>query len=150
MNSKIKKLIEQLERDNEAPLTQREYDYLEQIKTVDDVKNYTVDHDLMSALAYDAALAMGLSRKQAEQIAGDTVEQQPAKQEYQSMDISSGLGIGGYGSDDYNIWTSGDTISHPERDGCKWGGTRYDEACANCGRITAICNDCELCEKCHG
>ena len=68
--------------------------------------------------------------------------------EWESMDISSGFGIGGIGSDDYNIGTEMDTnICNTGR--CSWGGTRYDEECASCGRVTAICNDCELCEKCH-
>ena len=26
---------------------------------------------------------------------------------------------------------------------------RYDERCAGCGRETTICNDCELCSRCH-
>jgi len=75
---------------------------------------------------------------------------QPKPQaEWTSMDISSGLGIGGVGSDDFNLYTeqptTSDVVSHHE-----WGGTRYDEACARCGKITEICNDCELCEDCHG
>jgi len=62
-------------------------------------------------------------------------------------DIESGLGIGGVGSDDYNIATEGDThYHHTHKCG---GGQRYDEQCAACGRVTAICNDCELCERCH-
>jgi len=69
------------------------------------------------------------------------------KQEWQSMDISSGLGIGGVGSDDFNI--NSDIIEIENQKSCSWGGTRYDEACARCGRVTEICNDCELCEKCH-
>lgn len=74
---------------------------------------------------------------------------QPEPVQFESMEISSGLGIGGYGSDDYNIWTEHDRVSHPERSGCRRGGTRYDEACRKCGRVTEICNDCELCENCH-
>lgn len=66
-----------------------------------------------------------------------------------SMDISSGFGIGGVGSDDHNMSIEPAGVSYV-RQGCKWGGTRYDEACAGCGRVTAICNDCELCENCHG
>lgn len=70
--------------------------------------------------------------------------------EPEPFEISSGLGIGGFGSDDYNIWIENDINPKTERVGCERGGTRYDEACANCGSVTAICNDCELCEKCHG
>lgn len=66
----------------------------------------------------------------------------------QSMDISSGLGIGGVGSDDFNI--NSDIIETQIQQSCSWGGTRYDEACARCGKIRDICNDCELCEDCHG
>jgi hypothetical protein len=32
---------------------------------------------------------------------------------------------------------------------CRHGGTRYDEQCAGCGRVTDICNYCELCRNCH-
>lgn len=67
--------------------------------------------------------------------------------QYQSMDISSGLGIGGVGSDDFNI--NSDIIETEIQQSCSWGGTRYDEACARCGRVTDICNNCELCESCH-
>lgn len=28
-------------------------------------------------------------------------------------------------------------------------GQRYDESCANCGRITTVCNDCGRCARCH-
>ena len=28
-------------------------------------------------------------------------------------------------------------------------GTRYDEKCSGCARITDICNDCEMCRGCH-
>lgn len=59
----------------------------------------------------------------------------------------SGLGIGGVGSDDHNI---GNTGPDPYiRGHCSHGGYRYDEQCANCRRVTAICNECELCDRCH-
>lgn len=67
---------------------------------------------------------------------------------YDSMDIESGLGIGGIGSDDHNIHSDYMAVSRQRQHKCG-GGQRYDEACANCGRITVICNDCELCERCH-
>lgn len=69
------------------------------------------------------------------------------EKQFQSMDISSGLGIGGFGSDDLNI--NFDIIEAEIHQSCSWGGTRYDEACARCGRVTDICNNCELCENCH-
>lgn len=76
----------------------------------------------------------------------------PAAHERQSMDISSGFGIGGHGSDDHNmrIEQSGTGTSY-DYTGCNCNhGTRYDEACARCGRVTEICNNCERCENCHG
>lgn len=63
-------------------------------------------------------------------------------------DIESGMGIGGVGSDDYNMSTEADRGYRQSGHKCG-GGQRYDEECAGCGRVTAICNDCELCEKCH-
>ena len=63
-------------------------------------------------------------------------------------EISSGLGIGGKGSDDYNIYTErpSTTIYRPHKCG---RGQRYDERCAKCHRVTTVCNDCELCSRCH-
>ena len=66
-----------------------------------------------------------------------------------SMDISSGLGIGGVGSDDFDVNSDLAAGSYTITPPHKWGGTRYDESCARCGRVTEICNDCELCENCH-
>lgn len=74
---------------------------------------------------------------------------QVVAQQYQSMDISSGLGIGGVGSDDFNINTEYDKPVNFRPTKCG-NGQRYDEQCSGCGSITVICNDCELCEKCHG
>jgi len=52
--------------------SQEEVDYLEQIKTVDDLLNYTPSPDgRMQALAYDCALAMGLSQHDAMSAAND-------------------------------------------------------------------------------
>lgn len=71
--------------------------------------------------------------------------------DWASGDIDSGLGIGGVGSDDYNIGTEyAPSVNRFNGAGkCSWGGTRYDEECARCGCVTAICNDCELCDSCH-
>ena len=63
-------------------------------------------------------------------------------------EISSGLGIGGIGSDDYNIHTEA-PITTPYRSHKCGRGQRYDERCAGCHRVTVICNDCELCSRCH-
>jgi len=71
-----------------------------------------------------------------------------AQQSYSDTEISSGLGIGGIGSDDYNIATEGGSAHYHSTHKCG-GGQRYDEACASCGRVTVICNDCECCAKCH-
>lgn len=70
---------------------------------------------------------------------------------FESMDISSGLGIGGVGSDDFNINTENNLPSSGSA-GCKWEhGTRYDENCESCGRYSLeVCNDCGCCERCHG
>lgn len=78
---------------------------------------------------------------------GDDELELHVEKQYQSMDISSGLGIGGVGSDDFNI--NSDIIGTENQQSCLWGGTRYDEECDRCGRVTEICNDCNLCEKCH-
>lgn len=68
---------------------------------------------------------------------------------WKSMDIDSGLGIGGTGSDDYNINTETDT-GRNSNTGCQWKhGIRYDEKCDNCGRYGMVCNDCGCCERCH-
>lgn len=79
---------------------------------------------------------------------GDDELELHVEKQFQSMDISSVLGIGGVGSDDFNV--NSDIIETEIQQSCSWGGTRYDEACARCGRVTDICNDCELCENCHG
>lgn len=45
--------------------------YLEQIRTVDDLTNYDHSNDYLKALAYDCALAMGLSQWDAMSVADD-------------------------------------------------------------------------------
>jgi len=45
--------------------------YLEQIKTIDDLGNYDHNNDYLCALAYDCALAMGLSKWDAMSVAND-------------------------------------------------------------------------------
>lgn len=69
---------------------------------------------------------------------------------FESMDIASGFGIGGAGSDDHNMSLEIDHSSF--RDDCQWNhGTRYDEDCESCGRYSfEICNDCGCCDRCHG
>jgi hypothetical protein len=65
----------------------------------------------------------------------------------QPTEISSGLGIGGIGSEDFNINTETPIPSYYEH---KCGrGQRYDEACERCHRVTVVCNDCGRCERCH-
>lgn len=67
-------------------------------------------------------------------------------------DITSGLGIGGHGSDDYNIATEGEerkTPSPRKRRGFGHYGLRYDEVCdGGCRRETVVCNNCGCCERC--
>lgn len=62
-------------------------------------------------------------------------------------DSDSGLGIGGIGSDDYNIHTELNAPIYYEH---KCGrGQRYDENCESCHRTTVVCNDCGRCSRCH-
>ena len=65
--------------------------------------------------------------------------------------MSSGIGIGGAGSDDYNIHTERDTASmyQASKKLTAFGahGQRWDEECGQCGRATAVCNDCDCCER---
>lgn len=69
---------------------------------------------------------------------------------FESMDISSGFGIGGHGSDDHDMKFETDRGSNV-RPGCQWKhGTRYEENCEKCGRFSfEICNDCGCCGRCH-
>ena len=70
-----------------------------------------------------------------------------------SADITSGLGIGGHGSDDYNINTAEPHVSPlpPQpRHGFGSGGTRYDEQCERCRYVGEVCNNCGCCRRhCH-
>lgn len=45
--------------------------YLEQIRTIDDLTNYDHSKDYLCALAFDCALAMGLSKWDAMSVAND-------------------------------------------------------------------------------
>ena len=67
------------------------------------------------------------------------------------MDITSGLGIGGAGSDDYNIHTEapGAYITpKPKRPGGFGAhGIRYDEQCDRCRREGEVCNWCGCCKN---
>jgi hypothetical protein len=73
----------------------------------------------------------------------------PAPVVTMDFEISSGLGIGGVGSDDYNIHTEIDAPVYAESHKCG-RGQRYDERCDRCRRITTVCNDCGRCSRCHG
>jgi len=83
----------------------------------------------------------------------DKPKPEPQQQEVERVeffDSESGLGIGGLGSDDFNLSTEGD----PNPGGQvyrrhQWGGGRYDEQCESCGHITVVCNECGCCERCH-
>jgi hypothetical protein len=72
MKNELKALKERIECDSEFPLTAEMNAYLEQIQSADDLKNFTDggNGDLV-ALAYDAALALGLSEIQARIISGE-------------------------------------------------------------------------------
>jgi len=84
------KKIEQMKRDNEytaeEPMEAKEIAYLEQIQTVEDLTNYDHNDGLLQALSYDAALAMGLSKREAMIIAGDIVEQPIAQEEKDALE----------------------------------------------------------------
>jgi hypothetical protein len=61
---------ERIERDIEEPLPQDEIDWLMSIRTIDDILNHP-DDERFNDLAYDAALALGLSKHDAMSAAGD-------------------------------------------------------------------------------
>lgn len=68
--------------------------------------------------------------------------------ERQSMDISSGLGIGGHGSDDHNLWSE-PQISSPQFSAHKSSGQLW-QPCANRGCDNEpVCLDCEYCIDRH-
>lgn len=65
-------------------------------------------------------------------------------------DITSGLGIGGHGSDDHHINIRELSIEPPAptpRRGFGARGTRYDEPCETCWNTTEICNHCGNCRN---
>lgn len=64
-------------------------------------------------------------------------------------DIESGLGIGGAGSDDFNIggeYVPTKIIGSGKGFGAH--GRRYDEECECCHEETVVCNWCGCCKKC--
>lgn len=64
-------------------------------------------------------------------------------------DIESGLGVGGYGSEDYSIRTMEPSYKKQSTGGVNFGkrGTRYDEDCETCGHNGVVCNWCGNCKK---
>lgn len=72
MRNELRTLKDRIERDSEAPLTGEMIAYLEQVGSIDDLGNFSDSGsgDLV-ALAYDAALALGLSDVQARIVAGE-------------------------------------------------------------------------------
>lgn len=65
MLSQIQQLKDRLEHDNEEPLTGVEIAYLESIETTEDITKFDHSDELMVALAYDVAKALGLSETKA-------------------------------------------------------------------------------------
>lgn len=61
-------------------------------------------------------------------------------------EITSGLGIGGYGSDDYNIHNTGDTEIHNTGQKRRGGGGQLWEPCPKCG-TEPVHLDCGYCER---
>jgi hypothetical protein len=71
MMAELKALITRIESQG-VPLPEDERDWLESIKTLDDLVDYTPDHTgRWQALAWDAAKALGLSNWDAGSVAGD-------------------------------------------------------------------------------
>lgn len=65
-------------------------------------------------------------------------------------DISSGLGVGGCGSDDFSINIQPSEmpkISQGKPIGFGKRGIRYDERCEICSKTTDVCNGCGCCRK---
>lgn len=64
-------------------------------------------------------------------------------------EITSGLGIGGLGSDDYNLASEYMPPAAESGSGRGFGiyGVRYGEACDKCNRIAVVCNRCGNCEN---
>lgn len=83
------------------------------------------------------------------ELCAEPIRKTEAASHFESMDISSGFGISGAGSDDYSMATERDVMI-VNNAGCQWKhGTRYDEDCECCGRNGEVCNDCGCCERCH-
>jgi len=106
MLPELSALKERLEADFD--LESADLAYLGQVTGLNDtLSNFTEDgRGAMTTLAWDAAKALGATDQQAADFAGDAYIisdlQQPAPQPaktWQSMDIDSGLGIGGIGND---------------------------------------------------
>lgn len=158
MRNELSELKQRIENTTGEPFEADESAYLEQIESESDLLNCVDDGTgRFSALAYDAAVAIGLSVTEANKIA-DSIDDKymqlrKAKLE-QGLDFSSsGLCIGGAGSHDLygemlDMVASGQ-LKIAKRGACSWNGSRYDERCSGCGSVTMICNDCELCEDCH-
>ena len=78
MLSVLQQLKNRMEKEYLVILDSDDISYLEQIKTEKDLTNYTDDGSgKMCALAYDAAIALGLTREQASVVAGDPPEIAP-------------------------------------------------------------------------
>lgn len=81
--------------------------------------------------------------------APNSIRKQTISRQWQSMDISSGLGIGGLGSDDFNIHTETDSFA-PQFSKRKSRGQLW-QPCAKRGCDNKpVCLDCEYCDDhCH-
>ena len=62
MLDKLAQLMERIEKDNEKPLAETEVDYLQSIKSIDDIGNFDHNDEEITALAYDVAIALGLGK----------------------------------------------------------------------------------------
>ena len=67
------------------------------------------------------------------------------EKQYQSMDISSGFGIGGAGSDDYNIHTETDSFA-PQFSKRKSSGQLWQPCNRRGCNNEPVCLDCEYCD----
>lgn len=77
MLKELDQLKSEIEIESEVKFSPEETDYLEQIKTAADLGTYDKSNAALAALAYDAAIVLGLSDNEAKAIAGD--EEQPAE-----------------------------------------------------------------------
>ncbi len=62
MISQIQDLKDRLEKSNEVELSETEIAYLEGVQSVDDVSKFDHQNEQLVALAYDAAITLGLSK----------------------------------------------------------------------------------------